>query len=168
MQADAAAIWAFNMIPLNQHAAIHLRDIGCEGVPELPLDLPDFILDPQLTRGAPVVACGEPPKMNERMAAQQGMFLLPANIQRSFTENLFGSFGHNALPPPAEERLVQRAEDIGAAGDFPLVMKLTIPSSVRSEAMRDLQFMNITAATLYPGLDGFAKLLQTRLTLGDL
>jgi hypothetical protein len=38
-------------------------------------------------------------------------------------------------------------------------MKVTIPSTEKKIAIRDLIKMNINRATLFPGLDGFAKSL---------
>ncbi len=54
----------------------------------------------------------------------------------------------------------------------PLMTKLTIPSKERNVALRDLMKMNITHATLFPGIDGFARTLNlkysTLATLGDI
>ena len=40
------------------------------------------------------------------------------------------------------------------------VMKFVIPEAWRGEILQDLRLMNITRATLYPGLDGFAQSLK--------
>jgi len=42
----------------------------------------------------------------------------------------------------------------------PAVLKITIPWKLKYEIMCDLRRMNITAASLYPGIDGFARSLN--------
>jgi hypothetical protein len=44
----------------------------------------------------------------------------------------------------------------------PIMTKLTIPSKERKVALRDLIKMNITHATLFPGIDGFARALNLK------
>jgi len=44
--------------------------------------------------------------------------------------------------------------------DNPLVKKFIIPASLRLEGVRRLRNMNITAASLFPGLDGFSRSLK--------
>jgi hypothetical protein len=43
-----------------------------------------------------------------------------------------------------------------------------LPESMRREAMSELRKMNVTAASLFPGLDGFARSLRSRVTLETL
>lgn len=40
-----------------------------------------------------------------------------------------------------------------------IIMKVTLPKSEKKNALRDMQKMNINRATLFPGLDGYAKSL---------
>ena len=42
-----------------------------------------------------------------------------------------------------------------------------IPNSFRRDAMRDLAFMGVTAAAMFPGLDGLCRGVRERLFLGD-
>ena len=44
------------------------------------------------------------------------------------------------------------------------LIKIILPEAVRNEAMESLYKMNITAATLFPGLDGFARSMKYHLT----
>jgi len=40
------------------------------------------------------------------------------------------------------------------------IVKFVLPLSIHFDGMQDLQRMNVTAATLFPGLDGFARSLH--------
>lgn len=117
---------------------------------------PDF--DPRLTRDAidprqpgnfaryfapnnmPIVWCGEPAEMDQRLIAQSGVFVVPGQVDL-----------------PLDDILRRyRAPD-------PLVRKFVVPGRVRAEAMRALYRMNISYATLFPGLEGLARSLAFEL-----
>jgi hypothetical protein len=84
--------------------------------------------------GNPGVLPYEPVKISDRMSVQQGMFVVPWNIELSFMDNL-------------------HAVDAADA-----VMKIVVPSAaVRGRALEQLRLMNITRASLFRGLDGFAQ-----------
>jgi hypothetical protein len=40
------------------------------------------------------------------------------------------------------------------------IIKIVIPFSLHSKALTELSKMNVTAATLFPGLDGFSRSLS--------
>lgn len=80
-----------------------------------------------------LVGLFEPAKLSPRMAAQQGVFVWPATVKSTFMANL---------------------EGLGELPDG--VRVLVIPSSVRDRALEQLRLMNITRASLFPGLEGFA------------
>jgi len=90
----------------------------------------------------PVVIPVRPFRSNERIHVQQGLFLCPTDVGKTFLENL-----RDMTDPD-----VTRAH----------IVKLKIPGNIRGEVIRRLYDMNISAETLYPGLDGFTA------TLGDL
>ena len=79
-----------------------------------------------------------PPKVDERLLAQQSIFLLPTDISASFETNL--SIYNEPINKP--------------------VKKILIPVSERITALSDLSLMNISNRTLFPGLDGFARSLK--------
>lgn len=90
-----------------------------------------------------------PFKLNERLVIQQGTFLCPGDITKSFEKNL------TALIPDSRSR-----------GNFEgKLVKFVVPDNlkVRTEIIRELHRMNMNRATLFPGLDGFAKSLTTLL-----
>lgn len=103
----------------------------------------------------------EPQRLNERMSIQQGTFLMPCDLRRPFDENLAATFDIDA------EDFVEiagfRAQPVGDIGDRSgaSVVRIILPIAERSRALMDLSAMNITAATLFPGLDGFARSLHS-------
>ena len=78
--------------------------------------------------------------MNERYYLQQSVFLSPCNPYKPFIEQL------GFLNGVENESLI----------------KVILPKSERNKALRDLERMNITRASLFPGLEGFAKSLHLK------
>lgn len=85
-----------------------------------------------------------PEKENERLTIQQGLFLCPSD-PNNFMESLYFS---------------------GNYTDH--IKKIIIPNACRREVLKDLKFMNITHATLFPGLDGFARSLRNKIYMKKL
>lgn len=79
----------------------------------------------------------EPKQTNERLVAQQGAFLVPSNNYEKI------------------ERIISLYRP-----DKPLAKKFIIPAKLRLEGLKKLRRMNITAASLFPGLDGFCRSLS--------
>jgi hypothetical protein len=79
----------------------------------------------------------EPKQTNERLVAQQGAFLVPSNNYETFDEII---------------ELYQTPR--------PAVKKFVIPANLRLKGTKKLRGMNITAASLFPGLDGFCRSLR--------
>lgn len=94
-----------------------------------------------------LVCTMNPFRLNERLTIQQGVFLFPGDISKSFEENLSP---HNLSP----DDLVR--------------FKITSELSFRREALLNLHRMNISRATLFPGLGGFSESLRTRLAFPKL
>ncbi len=81
-------------------------------------------------------------RLNERLVAQQGLFLCPGDVERGFEENLAA---------------LVRPEDCGVR-----VRKLVVPSALARGLMQRAYRSGISLATLQPGLEGFVR------SLGDL
>jgi hypothetical protein len=79
----------------------------------------------------------EPKITNERLVAQQGLFLAPSNNYETFNE-LLGQYS--------------------MGGD--VCIKIIIPKELRFKGVERLRRMNITSATLFPGIEGFCKALR--------
>jgi hypothetical protein len=87
-----------------------------------------------------------PFRMNIRMTIQQGLFLVASSINQT-------GF-HRSLETVLSEAGKTTSRD-------PIIYKLEIECDA-VPILRELASMNITYATLQPGLDGFAKSLGTR------
>ncbi len=90
--------------------------------------------------GSSQVALYSPKWRSERISIQQGLFLVPSNLQKPIADIL-------------EDYLPNEYQAI----------KFKIPVSMRKESMRRLLDMNLTSATLYPGLEGYCKSLRNLL-----
>lgn len=92
--------------------------------------------------GPDVITSLEPFDAAERMIIQQGLFLASNNITLRFAKVL-AKMAHKA------------------GGRLPL-FRVQIRADYRTEILAELERMNITEATLFPGIDGFARSLRTR------
>ncbi len=81
--------------------------------------------------------------INERLAVQQGIFLYPTNISKPFQDNLTQMDGY-------EKYLVR------------FIFKNLNVNELR-DIFENLYRMNINRTSLFPGLDGYAKSLETRI-----
>ena len=101
-----------------------------------------------------------PERISVRMAAQQGIFLCPLDIARTFEQNLFGTFG---LDPNVQGDT--RTQDFNVSSniftrtELRAILKIILPPQVHSAAFKSLRGMNINASSLFPGLDGLARSL---------
>jgi hypothetical protein len=96
-----------------------------------------------------------PARMNERVAAQQGVFLCNLGFGKSFNnvmEDIAGEY--NGLVEAGRE-----------PDGPPLIRVITIRHSLRVEMLTALNRMNINRASLFPGLDGFSRSLRMGLEL---
>jgi hypothetical protein len=83
-----------------------------------------------------IVVAGEPLRMNQRLIAQSGTFVMPGVLDKPI----------EALVPHAA--VTKFVLDVGA---------------MRRRAMAELYHMNLSNATLFPGLDGLARSLAFEL-----
>jgi hypothetical protein len=97
----------------------------------------------------PGVITVEPLRLNERMSIQQSLFLFPKKLQSSFEENLHLPCGITAL---------QESEDKSTSPD---VVKIVIPKALHDPIAYWLEMVNVTARSLFPGLEGYAKSFST-------
>jgi hypothetical protein len=100
---------------------------------------------------------------NERLNIQQGVFLLSLNLEKTFEQVLLLSLDIKNIDTLQEENAHEMSiTDIInlPEKDKPYIIKFILPKKVCDETVNDLSLMNITAATLFPGLDGFARSLN--------
>lgn len=88
--------------------------------------------------GLSFVASFAPFRMNQRLTIQKGTFVVPSDISKGFEDNLSAMTGHD---------------------DSNNLKRVIIPISQRKLAIESLFYMNISRATLFPGLDGFSSSL---------
>ena len=109
----------------------------------------------------------EPERMNERLAIQQGLFLFPGNVGATFEENLAGIFDSKAdifqNTPAFTYEPENQAELMEAMLPHVVVLKIIVPQYLREEILRDLWRMNVSSATLFPGIDGYTRSLNYHL-----
>lgn len=105
----------------------------------------------------------EPFMQRERISAQQGLFLFPGNIEKSFEHNLCSLFEFDFNDLSTKNAIDIKLSEIDQI-DFSdvSIIKIVIPYNLHSKALNDLSKMNVTATTLFPGLDGFARSLSFR------
>jgi len=104
-----------------------------------------------------------PWRLNQRLIIQQGWFLCPLGSDISFEHCLCRTLGledgHLPTKTPVftKESLIEMLQ---RTTDPLRLVKFILPPAERIPAIADLRRMNITAATLFPGLDGFARSLK--------
>jgi hypothetical protein len=82
----------------------------------------------------------EPFRMNRRYSLQQSIFVSTGTGHQPFMEQL--KFLDDAIAQS--------------------VIKIELPAALQKEVLRDLQRMNLTRASLFPDLDGYAASLRLR------
>jgi hypothetical protein len=104
----------------------------------------------------------EPKICTERLSRQQGLFLMPVNCNKTFLENFISIYSKKAFNLKAIDfsEFVRIANRDPWSSDNSKVIKINIPKSLHKEILHSLTKMNITAETLFPGLDGLVKSLQ--------
>jgi hypothetical protein len=96
-----------------------------------------FKAEPPIALVAPV----NPFQLNQRLVVQQGLFLCPGDVRRTFVDNLL------AVP---------------GAADASRLRKILLPRSILPDALTSLYRMGSSHATLFPGIDGFSRGLRQR------
>lgn len=112
----------------------------------------------------------EPKNCNERQNRQQGLFVIPSNIQSSFEENLFALVNDKQVLSIPIKNLIEYSNS--RSGNYSqsdiLLVKINIHKRLNLEITKILKQMNISAETLYPGLEGLAKSMSClRDAMGD-
>lgn len=85
-----------------------------------------------------ILVMGEPEKMNQRLIAQAGTFVVPGVLDENLESIVLSNY-------PKGKKCIK---------------KFVLKKEIRDEAMKDLYRSNITEATLFPGIDGMARSLS--------
>ena len=114
---------------------------------------------------SPLVIISEPFDMNERLAAQQGLFAIPFEGHQTFEYNLSLTLHPYLKSLPDMTSLQNWKDNLDALNNECGMLKIILSKSMCRDIKRDLHQMNINAATLFPGLDGFTRSLYSRFDL---
>ncbi len=146
------AVWALNASWMRQPFEAILNDY--------PDALQRCRLDPAVLRPAtfrklfthkppiPLVGAVTPRRLNERLVIQQGVFLCPGDVSRTFEENLVELLSKSQAEPKS---------------NF-VKLVIDVDQRTKNDILLRLQRMNMNRATLFPGLEGFAQSLRTLMT----
>jgi len=119
--------------------------------------------EPNPAIDGPNVIAVKPWRLNQRLIIQQGWFMFPTSLHTTFAHNLCSALGVPGEHIPGKTEIPDSGDLKQMLADplSPLaLLRINFPIETHLSAMRDLQKMNITAATLFPGLDGFARSLK--------
>ena len=148
-----SAIWAIDCQWLRQHALESLRGrvARFEAGQDFDLHNPSWLADNFDTifiyHSIPMTVPVEPPRANERLLVQQGLFLCPGAVGKGFESNL---------------QAICSTSDQSAHH----MIRIELDPAVRKAGLYELHLMNISRASLFHGLDGFAKSLGHRVEVG--
>ncbi len=87
------------------------------------------------------IGTATPRMLNERLSIQQGVFLCPGDVTTRWAANLAA---------------------LGSPRTRPRVKTFSMTRDTMETAFRELASMNVTARTLFPGIDGYAKSIAVR------
>ncbi len=98
-----------------------------------------------------------PSQRNERQFLQQGLAMIPLNLQEGFMGSLLGSFDPPARMPDESNMKKMSFDEILAVLKNSKLIKIVMTKDSFLDARLDLEQMNINGATLFRGLDGLGK-----------
>jgi len=138
-------IWSIDALWLQDQAINHLGKTEKEFMPgKIKEDFEKYFMKVNGKTVKRAVYQITPHLLNLRLSVQQGTFLCPSNINFSFMANFAASIS-------------------GLASIKDHVRILEINAKTRKEALKELYRMNITRASLFPGLTGLAQSLKQAL-----
>jgi FRG domain len=162
---EAAAVWAVNHTLLGERVAAKFEGKWPpKNSDRMNLDhiaiVNDFLARKREVE--PFVISVAPERMNERLSIQQGLFLAPCDISARFEHNLAATFSLDPETLRRREAAPWKGESLPAET---ALVKIRLPQHLHTKALRDLYAMNVTSASLFPGLDGFARSLYHEIRL---
>ena len=125
---DASCIFAFNSLEIKK---INQMLMQKQTYKQMQTEI--------FSKGERFISVFEPENGNERLVIQQGLFLVPSQVDESFEDLL---------------------SDYLQFADGDICIKYIIPPKLRYRGLERMRRMNISAATLFPGIDGFCRSLR--------
>ena len=158
------AIWAVNLNSISdacEKVAKSINEVKFYDEDEYfdNLKFSNYIINNKISEK--LISYATPFRVHERLSIQQGLFLFPCSLTDSFVENLIDTFSLvEVIDSPKDYEITITDEiDLSIFNQWPLI-KIVIPHDCQNSALDELKSMNISAATLFPGLDGFARSLN--------
>lgn len=160
-----SVVWAIRKFePEKEHLKVYCQENNCSAVQHTIRNsyfherANKFISKFQGKDGVDEIIPIYPNIANKRIAVQQGLFLMSTNLHKPF-EDFFNSFlnlsDSNVLKTKIVNLLNSSYHRQGKFGIKNLVkVKILIPRKFKWELTQLLHQMNITAESLFPGLDG--------------
>jgi len=162
LRENHSAVWAISKRPLDDAIVTMLKltenTLTEDGIKEM-------LVNKSLTSAAgdmdseqPFVIHGKPKESNDRLVAQQGLFLCPLQINSTFMENITKALHLTGKKEPVPQ--LSCLEDLKSISKQNAIIKFVICKDLQRSILCYLKTKNITEATLFPGLDGFARSLN--------
>lgn len=101
---------------------------------------------------------------NDRISRQQGLFILPSTISHPFKDILKEYCDIDNIYTNDIKNFAMMTKDPDFYKECGII-KILIPNKLRYKFTKSLRQMNISAETMYPGLDGLAKSVNCLRTL---
>lgn len=164
-----AALWAVNLSSLELAAFNRLNHFPTGSVSEIAYANSQLLFAGHGAELRPAVLHVEPSRLHERIWIQKGLFLAPTQPDQPFLANLLSAF-HRRSRRQLETRprrwsasLQRRSESEFPDPGYVSVLKIVLPWEIHGSILHDLESMNMSSATLLPGLEGFARSLRHRI-----
>ncbi|UZJ44215.1 FRG domain-containing protein [Marinimicrobium sp. C6131] len=146
---EDAVVWAFNagrITPLSEPEGP--RKLDSTGIKEA-----NSILWGEKTESG--VRLVKPFRLNRRLANQQGAFMMPLSLKEPFESQVASQLDisiNNFKDITVKNSLVETSAC--------QAVKIIVPRDIQSRLLRLLSAANVSATTLFGGLDGFARSLK--------
>ncbi len=114
---------------------------------------------------SPLVMLVEPFSIHDRLSRQQGLFAVPFEGRQSFEYNLSLTVNRFQKALPKSRKLSGYQNDLDKLKSECALLKVKIPKELHNQIRKELQLMNITSETLFPGIDGFSRSLYSEFDL---
>ena len=145
------ALWAINLNSLSPKYSSEARE---QTVADLAAEA-DQILESTIEAEKFGVIPLFPASCNERISAQDGLFLMPRSLKQSFVENLQTNIGAEVI----------LASDLRGIGDETnaTAYKFIFDTSLTAEIRNLLLDANVTAKNIYPDLTGLSRFVSSEM-----
>ncbi len=162
---EECAIWAFNRVDYMSNVSDVINAL-CK---QLKIDL-SLSLEQRLDEILMKAIRGDirknylftmsPSQQNERQFLQQGLAMIPLNLQEGFMGALLNSFDPPGIMPNEASGIEVGFEEFQHILLDSKLIKIIITKDAFLDARSDLEQMNINGATLFRGLDGLGRKVQ--------